>query len=148
MAGNLDFLYAGPTELRLDEYLPQPEPYEHGASFCAGRILRKAPERLDSELWECRMPARFYKAYLSEAGGRCLGVLSTGSGVGVANVLSELCHALADGRAKLNRYEASAQSIPVSADYWLDLEDSGLWSQAAECWRQGALKLEEPDSLR
>lgn len=54
------------------------------------------------------MPARFYKAYLSEAGGRCLGVLSTDSGVGVANVLSELCHALADGSAKLTRFESSA----------------------------------------
>lgn len=149
MAANLDFLYEGPSELLLDEYLDPPKPYEHGTFFCAGHVRRKASEGLDSDVWECRMPARFYKALLSDGSGHCLGSLSTGSSIGIGVLLSDVCRALARGQASLSSDEASAWSISVSEGRWLVFANENLWRQAKERWEEGSLKFEQAaDSYR
>lgn len=143
MATGLDFLYEGSSELLLDEYLDPPKPYEHGTFFCAGRILRKCSEGLDSDVWECRMPARFYKALLCDESGHCLGSLNTGSSIGIGVLLSDVCRALARGQALFSSHEASAWSISVAEGRWLVFANENLWRQAKERWEEGSIKFEQ-----
>lgn len=149
MATGLDFLYEGSSELLLDEYLDPPKPYEHGTFFCAGRIRRKCSEGLDSDVWECRMPARFYKALLSDESHHCLGSLNTGSSIGIEVLLSDVCRALARGQALFSSHETGAWTISVSETMWLVFSNEDLWRRAKERWEEGSFRFEHAaDSYR
>lgn len=93
-------LYQGPTVLRLDEMLELP-PFEHGKFVQVGWTRRLATDGLESEFWECRMPARFYKAVVMRQDGIALGTFGTGSGRQAVAVLGEICRALASGFATI-----------------------------------------------
>lgn len=88
------------------------------------------------------MPARFYKVLVSDSTGRYLGAFSTSSGIGVALLLCDVCHALASGGARLSSQERSALSLAVAGSLWLDFDDEALWAKTNDKWQDGSMKFE------
>lgn len=109
--------YRGPTALLLDGYLPLPDTLEHMEAVYPGYIDAKAPQGLRADFVEMRAPVPFYLARLSDAQGFIVGELATGRTLCPADLLSDLCHALADGTAMLEVLSpaSSPRAMPANA---------------------------------
>lgn len=109
--------YSGPTALLLDCYLPLPETLGHMEAIYPGYIELKSPLGLRSDFVEMRAPFPFYLARLSDAKGTMVGELATGRTMCPADLLSDLCHALADGTAVLEILlpTSSPRTMPPNA---------------------------------
>jgi hypothetical protein len=107
--------YQGLSALLLDDYYPLPDNVSHMERLAPGVIHAKGPEGLSSEFFEMRSPARLYLVTLADIEGNELGLLTTGAGAPVAEVLSDLCHALADGSAVLHPCPPMTRPAPLAA---------------------------------
>jgi hypothetical protein len=149
----LERMYRGPAELTLDSYTELPAELPHGQFFRVGAIARLAHAGLAAELWECRMPSRFYKAVVSRANGMAVGTFATGSGLEAGTLLVETCRALAAGFATLEPVPGGATTktapdvVALSGTDWqsnclLRSSDTTLVTQVAHAVMSGMLSFE------
>lgn len=107
---NLEFLYTATSSLSLDEAYDVPDVFPHGRHLPLGRIKSLHPKGLTALIEECRMPARSFRAHLYDTSQVPVGVISTGTGMAVGELLVDLCRALAEGFAI---FDSSAASVTV-----------------------------------
>lgn len=107
----ISFLYAPSSDRdnalasELGERYKPPERFKHGEWTLVATIAAENEDGLAVEVYECRVPAEFYRIVALPSADKSGFSLGTGSGAGVDELVARMALAIADGTLGLDDAE-------------------------------------------